>query len=196
MNYQNASFESSFGVLSQIPYSSCPEIVFSGRSNVGKSSLINGILNRKALARIGSKPGKTITINFYKVDKIRFVDLPGYGYTNTADKERKRFSEMIDGYFGSGRDIRLVLQLLDMRHSPSEDDLTMLNYLTECSIPFVVILTKSDKLNKTEYNKAILRFEEELSDYSKLGIIPFSCLNSDGLSKIKEAINECLSQKH
>lgn len=196
MNYQNASFESSFGVLSQIPYSSCPEIVFSGRSNVGKSSLINGILNRKALARIGSKPGKTITINFYKVDKIRFVDLPGYGYTKTAEKERKRFSEMIDGYFGSGRDIRLVLQLLDMRHSPSEDDLTMLNYLTECSIPFVVILTKSDKLNKTEYNKAVLRFEEELSDYSKLGIIPFSCLNSDGLSKIKEAINECLSQKH
>ena len=110
MNFQDAAFETSFGLLKQIPAGERPEIVFSGRSNVGKSSLINKLLNRKAIARVSSMPGKTVTINFYRVDTIRFVDLPGYGYAKVAKGEKRRWTELIEGYFAMDRDIALVVQ--------------------------------------------------------------------------------------
>ena len=116
MNYNNAQFETAYGVSSQLPESVDCEIAFAGRSNVGKSSLINKLLNRKKLARISSVPGKTITINFYKVDKIKFVDLPGYGYAKVSFKEKERWSELMESYFNSSRKISLVVQLVDMRH--------------------------------------------------------------------------------
>ena len=123
MNYNKVEFEAAFGTLKQIPQSDLPEIVFAGRSNVGKSSMLNRIFNRKNLARVSSMPGKTITINFFKVENdVRIVDLPGYGYAKVAKGEKRRWAEMMEGYFQSPRNIKPVVQLVDMRHKPSEDD--------------------------------------------------------------------------
>ena len=122
MNYNNAAFEKAFGTFEQLESSDLPEVCFSGRSNVGKSSLINKVLNRKSLARVSSQPGKTVTINFYKLDALRLVDLPGYGYAKVPFREKDRWSTLMEGYFRSGRDIRMVFQLVDMRHSPTEFD--------------------------------------------------------------------------
>ena len=122
MNFNNASFEKAFGTAEQLDISNLPEICFSGRSNVGKSSLINKILNRKSIARVSSKPGKTVTINFYKVDTVRLVDLPGYGYAKVPFSERTRWSDLMESYFGSGRNIKMVFQLIDMRHPATDFD--------------------------------------------------------------------------
>ena len=122
MNFNNAVFEMSAGLARQLPESTFPEVVFSGRSNVGKSSLLNKIFNRKALARVSATPGKTITINFYKIDDGRLVDLPGYGYAKRSKAETARFSELCEGYFSEERNVALVVQLIDMRHPASQDD--------------------------------------------------------------------------
>ena len=155
MKIETAVFETSAGVSGQLIASTLPEIAFSGRSNVGKSSLINKLLNRKSLARTSATPGKTATINFYKLDTMRLVDLPGYGYAKLSASEKQRFSQTIEHYFDDDRDLRLVLQLIDMRHPPTANDLQMLDYLVECEIPFVIVLTKADKLNKTEREKRL-----------------------------------------
>ena len=131
MNVHSAVFEAAAGISAQLPACTLPEIAFSGRSNVGKSSLINRILNRKGLARTSATPGKTATINFYRLDTMRLVDLPGYGYAKVSDSERRRWSELIEGYFDDDRDLRLVIQLWDMRHDPSKDDYQMLEYMLE-----------------------------------------------------------------
>ena len=131
MNTNNIKFEASYGVSSQLPPSSLPEIVFAGKSNVGKSSLFNKLFNRKSLARVSSVPGKTTTINFFLLDGIRFADLPGYGYAKRSASEIQRWGELMEGYFAGGRDIRLVVQLLDMRHPPTADDKTMLGFLSD-----------------------------------------------------------------
>ena len=124
------------GTFAQLPACTTPEVAFAGRSNVGKSSLLNKLLNRKSLARVSAKPGKTITINFYALDGVRLTDLPGYGYAKVAQSEKKRWAEMMEGYFGSRRTIRLVVQLIDMRHPPSADDLAMLDYLVQMQVSF------------------------------------------------------------
>jgi len=116
MNFNNAQFEKAYGTFAQLDESDLPEICFSGRSNVGKSSLINKVLGRKSIARVSSKPGKTVTINFYKVDNVRLVDLPGYGYAKVPFKEKDRWSDLMEGYFGSQRNIKMVFQLIDMRY--------------------------------------------------------------------------------
>ena len=185
MNFSKVDYELSAGTYSQLPPSTQPEIVFSGRSNVGKSSLINKVLNRKNLARVSSQPGKTITINFYKADTARLVDLPGYGYAKHSFDERNRWGKMIEEYFQSGRDIKLVLQLIDMRHKPTEDDLQMLDFLYQTNTPFIVILTKCDKLNKTEYQEALNMHSEMLSEFGPQDIIPFSATKGDGVEKVK-----------
>ena len=123
MRFDNAFFERSCGTLEQLTASDMPEVAFSGRSNVGKSSMLNKLLSRKALARTSSVPGKTVTLNFYRVDSVRFVDLPGYGFAKAPQKEKERWGRMTEGYFSSGRDIRLVVQLIDMRHPPTADDI-------------------------------------------------------------------------
>ena len=133
MRFDQVTYEASYGTFKQLPKSTLPEVCFSGRSNVGKSSLINKILNRKQLARVSSQPGKTITINFYKGDGIKLVDLPGYGYAKASNAEKDRWGQMINGYFTSDRNIPLVVQLIDMRHKPSKDDLQMLQFLMETS---------------------------------------------------------------
>ena len=186
MNYNKVEFEAAFGTLKQIPESDIPEIVFAGRSNVGKSSMLNKIFNRKNLARVSSMPGKTITINFFKVYNIRIVDLPGYGYAKVAKGEKRRWAEMMEGYFQSPRNIQLVVQLVDMRHKPSEDDYIMMRFLRDAELPFIVAATKSDKLNKTQYKERVEGLKNELSEFGDdLVIIPFSSEKGDGVDTLK-----------
>ncbi len=190
MNIHSASFEMAAGTSSQLPSSIMPEVAFSGRSNVGKSSLINRLVNRKALARTSATPGKTATINFYRLDTLRMVDLPGYGYAKVSDNERRRWSELIEGYFDDDRDLRLVIQLWDMRHDPSKDDYQMLEYMVEREIPFIIVLTKSDKLNKTERVKRLDSFNRILSDLEGITVIPFSAVNGEGAEEIRSIIEQ------
>lgn len=191
MNFNNAQFERAFGLLSQLGESNLPEICFSGRSNVGKSSLINKVLGRKSIARVSSKPGKTVTINFYKVENVRLVDLPGYGYAKVAYSEKERWSDLMEGYFGSGRNIKKVFQLIDMRHPATDFDLSMLDYLSQMEIPYAVILTKADKLNKSETEKRLSLIREELGDFAiDCEIIPFSVQKNIGVEKVREIIEK------
>lgn len=191
MNFNNASFEKAFGTAEQLDISDLLEICFSGRSNVGKSSLINKVLSRKSIARVSSKPGKTVTVNFYKVDNIRLVDLPGYGYAKVPFSERTRWSDLMESYFGSGRNIKMVFQLIDMRHPATDFDISMLEFLSHYEIPYTVVLTKSDKLNKSETEKRLSLIWEELGDLAEdIQIIPFSSQNGQGVERIREIISE------
>ena len=189
MNFNNAVFEAAFGKAGQIPQSDLPEICIAGRSNVGKSSMLNRIFNRKNLARVSSMPGKTITINFFKVENVRIVDLPGYGYAKVAKGEKRRWTEMMEGYFQSPRNIKLVVQLVDMRHKPSEDDYIMMRFLKEAGLPFIVAATKSDKLNKTQYKERVEGLRAELAEFGEdLVIVPFSSEKGEGTDVLKSYI--------
>ena len=191
MNFQNARFKASYGTYKQIPRPEKPEIVFAGRSNVGKSSLINRLFGRKNLARVSSQPGKTATINFYELENLIFADLPGYGYAKVSKSEKGRWSELIGGYLGDGeRDLALIFQLIDMRHPPTKDDLTMINYLVECELPFAVVLTKADKLNKTERANRLEALKTELPYYDQLTVVPFSAVTDEGVDRLREIVSE------
>lgn len=195
MKFDNAVFEAAYGTKHQLPKSDYPEVAFSGRSNVGKSSLLNKLLNRKALARVSSVPGKTATVNFYRIGDVRFADLPGYGFAKVAKSERDRWAELMEHYFGSKRDIRLVVQLVDMRHPPSKDDIMMLEYLRNMEIPFIIALTKSDKLNKSERNKRLELLKSELDFLgSDIIAIPFSAQNGEGRDEIREQISKFIEK--
>lgn len=187
MNFNNAQFEKAYGTFSQLEASDLPEICFSGRSNVGKSSLINKVLGRKSIARVSSKPGKTVTINFYRVDSVRLVDLPGYGYAKVPFSEKSRWSDLMEGYFGSGRNIKTVFQLIDMRHPATAFDISMLEYMKAMGIKYTVVLTKSDKLNKAETAERLRLIVEELGEYAEnTQIIPFSAQNGQGVEALRE----------
>ena len=189
MNYNNAQFEKSFGTAAQLEASDLPEICFCGRSNVGKSSLINRVLGRKSIARVSSKPGKTVTINFYRVGDFRLVDLPGYGYAKVPFSEKSRWAELMESYFRSGRNIKMAFQLIDMRHPATEFDISMLDFMSQMGIPYTVILTKSDKLNKTETENRLSLIHEELGEYADgVQIIPFSAQNNDGVESLRAVI--------
>lgn len=191
MNFNNAQFEKAYGTFEQLEKSDLPEICFSGRSNVGKSSLINKVLGRKSIARVSSKPGKTVTVNFYKVDNVRLVDLPGYGYAKVPFEEKSRWSDLMEGYFNSERNIKMVFQLIDMRHPATDFDISMLDYMSQMGIEYTVILTKSDKLNKTETEKRLGLIKEELGEFAhNVEIIPFSALKGQGAERIREIIEE------
>lgn len=195
MNYNKVEFYASYGLYSQIPKSEKIEIAFAGRSNVGKSTLINKIFNRKSLARVSGVPGKTATINFFSLENVFFADLPGYGYAKVAKSEKRRWSELIGGYFASDRDIRLVFLLIDMRHAPSDDDIQMIEYLVENEFPFLIILTKADKLNKSEREKRMKAFETEIPYYEQIHIIPFSAQTNEGTDKIRSVIDEIAAEE-
>lgn len=194
VNYHNAEFELAFGTPSQFVESSLPEIVFAGRSNVGKSSLLNKLFNRKALARVSSEPGKTATINFYKVGEVRFVDLPGYGFAKKPASEKRRWADLIETYFSSGRNIRLVVQVIDMRHKPSKDDLVMLDFLLQTKLPFLVVLTKADKLKKNAREAQRKILAGELKFLGEREIIELSALNGEGIDELKAAFEATLAQ--
>ena len=188
MNFNEVNFEFAAGTVSQLPPSDMPEIVFSGHSNVGKSSLINKLVQRKALARVSAQPGKTATINFYRLRNCRFVDLPGYGYAKVSKSEKQRWASLVEGYLSSKRQIVLIIQIIDIRHKPTKDDYDMLNFLYQCNAPFVIVLTKKDKLKKSAYDKRINEIMDELQDYEDVELLPFSAVNGDGMNDIKEAI--------
>lgn len=192
INFNDVRFEKSIGNLSQMPSDGLPEIVFSGRSNVGKSSLINKILNRKSLARVSAKPGKTININLYNLKNIRFVDLPGYGYARVSFEEKKRWSSLVEGYFGASKNIRLVVQIVDMRHTPSDQDFQMLDFLYSKKIPFIIAVSKCDKLNKTQKDVRIRELSEELSEYEGVKWIACSSVTGEGIDTIKNMIAQSI----
>lgn len=192
MRFDSAFFETSFGKAEQLKISDLPEIAFSGRSNVGKSSLLNKLMGRKSLARVSSMPGKTVTINFFKLDNCRLVDLPGYGYAKVSHDEKIRWASLMETYFSSQRDIRLVVQLIDMRHKPSQQDLDMISYLIGNDIPFVVALTKCDKLNKTERMKQLEEICGILTNYGNISVIPFSATKGEGVEELRGYIEKSL----
>ena len=195
MNWNKVDFEAAFGTLEQLSESTLPEICFSGRSNVGKSSLINKILNRKSIARVSSTPGKTVTINFYKLGEFRLVDLPGYGYAKVADSERERWAELMEGYFRTDRNIKLCLQLIDMRHPATDFDISMLEFLAHFQIPYAVVLTKCDKLNKTEFNNRLESLKQELGNLGEgIEIIPFSALKGTGSNDVRIAVEKAIKE--
>ena len=190
MKIESAAFELSAGLVHQLPASNLPEVAFSGRSNVGKSSLINRLLNRKALARTSATPGKTATINFYRLDTLRLVDLPGYGYAKVTDAEKRRWKGLIEGYLEADRELCLVVQLLDARHAPSADDRTMLDYLVQREIPFLVVLTKMDKLNVTQRVQRLQAFQEEFASLEGLTVVPFSAVTGEGTQELRKILTE------
>lgn len=193
MRFDKAFFEASYGTSAQLPPPTETEIAFAGRSNVGKSSMLNKILNRKNLARVSSVPGKTVTINFFECDGVKLVDLPGYGYAKVNFNEKKRWAELMEGYFKSGRKIRLVVQLTDMRHPVTKDDLDMMRFMQAAGYPFIVVMTKSDKLNKTERANRLEAIKNELAEFGDIEAIPFSAQNGEGAEQIRRAIESAAS---
>ncbi len=190
MNYNNAEFYTSYGNFKQIPPSERTEIAFSGRSNVGKSSLINKIFNRKSLARVSAVPGKTATINFYSLEDLYFVDLPGYGYAKVAKSDKERWGSLIEGYLHDDRQLALVFQLIDFRHPPTADDIMMVNFLIDSGIPFVVILTKADKLSKRQREERRAALLTELPCAEDITIVEFSAQTGEGRDEIRSIIEE------
>ena len=188
MRVDKVKYEASYGTAQQLPASEHIEIAFAGRSNVGKSSMLNKILNRKNLARVSSVPGKTVTVNFFDCDGIKLVDLPGYGYAKVNFNEKKRWADLMEGYFTSDRNIRLVVQLTDMRHPVTKDDLDMMRFMQSAGYDFIVVMTKSDKLNKTERTKRMEAIHTELAEFGDVKIIPFSASNGEGADEIRKAI--------
>ncbi len=188
MRFDKVKYEASYGTAQQLPASEHIEIAFAGRSNVGKSSMLNKILNRKNLARVSSVPGKTVTVNFFDCDGIKLVDLPGYGYAKVNFNEKKRWADLMEGYFTSDRNIHLVVQLTDMRHPVTKDDLDMMRFMQSAGYDFIVVMTKSDKLNKTERTKRMEDIHTELAEFGDVKIIPFSASNGEGADEIRKAI--------
>ena len=181
----------------QFPSDPRPQIALSGRSNVGKSSLTNTLLGRKSMARVSSAPGKTITINYYDIDKKMFlVDLPGYGYAKRSKESKRAWSTLTEDYFlknPSSDAIKLVLQLIDIRIGLTDDDLLMINWLIDCNVPFVIVATKADKLSKTQKDAALKKLMEGDLAGTGIEVIPFSSVTREGKdavwNKIFDAVN-------
>ncbi len=190
MKFNDAAFRMACGKCSQLPKPERMEFAFLGRSNVGKSTLINKIVGRKSLARVSAVPGKTATINFYAVDQVFFVDLPGYGYAKTSKSEQDRLKKLIFGYLQEDRDLRLAVQLLDMRHKPSADDLMMINALIDAEIPFVIVFTKADKLNKTEREQRMRGFAQEIPCYEDIHTIAYSAKTFEGQEELRALLSD------
>jgi GTP-binding protein len=173
-----------------------PEVLFCGRSNVGKSSMINCLLQRKSLARTSEKPGKTATINYYEIDKKLFlVDLPGYGYAKVSQAEKEKWARFIEAYFHFDSDKRLALSLIDLRHGPTEADLDMAEYLEASGIPYWVVATKADKLSKTAMAENLKEIREIYSRFSPQKIVAFSSKTKEGRDDVLAAMNGVLEEK-
>ncbi|MBR7039758.1 MAG: YihA family ribosome biogenesis GTP-binding protein [Oscillospiraceae bacterium] len=190
MQLQDASFGAACGKLSQLPKPERCEFAFIGRSNVGKSTLINKLTGRRSLARVSAVPGKTATINFYDVGDAWLVDLPGYGYAKTSKSEQQRLARLITGYLAADRDIRLVVQLIDMRHAPSKDDIAMIEHLIDEELPFIIVFTKADKLGKQEREQRMASFTEEIPCFEDIHCIPFSAKTGEGRDALVAVLEE------
>ncbi|MBQ4091407.1 MAG: YihA family ribosome biogenesis GTP-binding protein [Clostridia bacterium] len=192
LNIQNTNLKMTAGLASQFPRDAIPQVALSGRSNVGKSSLINTLLGRKSLARVSATPGKTITVNFYEVDKKMFlVDLPGYGFAARSHDSKGQWSSLTDGYFTKNKNIDLVrgvVQLIDSRAGITRDDAMMLDYMNSVQMPYVIAITKIDKLNKTERAAIIEKISGDSLIAEGTPIIPFSALKKEGREELWRAI--------
>lgn len=193
-NYNNVSLKISAVKKSQF-LNDKPQIVFCGRSNVGKSSMINCLLRRKSLARTSAKPGKTATINFYNIDnKFYFVDLPGYGYAKVSYVEKRKWSIFMEDYFNSDSDKRLAISIVDLRHPPSDLDVDMGSYLYEKGMPFIVVATKADKLSKTAAQKNLEELKK-VYNFEGAVIIPFSSQTGQGREELLDIIESAIEEK-
>ena len=191
VNFHNSEFAAAYGTSKQIPGGVLPEIAVCGRSNVGKSSLLNKLMYRKNLAKVSSKPGKTATVNFYQIDKkIHLVYLPGYGYAAKAKSEKERWSELIDGYFDQDRPFAMVLSLVDIRHEATKLDIAMMSYLLSRELPFAVVLTKADKLSRNQQNKMESVIRKQLQLPKEVQILKTSSEKNDGIEDLRRFISE------
>ncbi len=190
MDFKNIEFKAAYGTSQQIPESLRPEVSFVGRSNVGKSSLINRLFNRKKLAKVSSKPGKTSTINFFSNGKEDFIDLPGYGYAQVSKSEKARWAEMINGYFDQYRYYALVVSLIDIRHAASKLDEQMIEFLKSTELPFCVALTKADKLSRSQQFRQRDAIRKQLGLGADVPMIITSSEKGDGMDELKATIEE------
>lgn len=190
MNFNNVTFERSFGISSQLPPSTLPEVAFAGRSNVGKSSMLNALFGRKSLAKVSQKPGKTSTINFFATEGARFVDLPGYGYARVAKSEKGRWAELIEGYFNQDRNFALVVSLVDIRHEAQQLDLNMINFLMEAGLPFAVVLTKADKLSRNQQDKQVSVLRRQLTLPEDVPMLVTSSEKREGFDALRKLITQ------
>ncbi len=190
MNLNNAEFIRSAAAAADFPRDGLPQIIFAGKSNVGKSSVINKVLNRKNFARVGQSPGKTTHINFFLIDKkVYFTDLPGYGYAKVSQAERARWGRLIETYFNEPEMISLGIMIVDHRHKPTKDDMVMANWFKETGMPFVIVANKHDKVKKSEVqsNLQLIRETLELSD--QVPIVSFSAEKGTGRDELMRYIN-------
>ena len=194
LNYNLAEFVRSYGAPGQVPPSTYPEVVFCGRSNVGKSSLLNKLMNRKALAKVSQTPGKTATINFYQVQKVHFVDLPGYGYARVSKKARALWSELIDDYLSQKRRFAIVCMLVDIRLPPQDLDLNMVRYLIDHELPYCVVLTKGDKLSKSAALEQSRALRTGLGIGEDVNLIVTSSEKGIGIPQLRSYIEACARQ--
>jgi len=188
LNFNNVEFLTSAATPSVFPAKRFPEIAFAGKSNVGKSSVINRILNRKNFARVGEKPGKTIHVNYFTVDnKCYFVDLPGYGYAQVSRSEKERWGRLMEDYFAADR-IDLGVFIVDARHAPTNNDITMANWFIESGCPFVVVANKLDKVKKSQIESNLKTIREDLGLPDECTIIPFSAEKGTGRDDLVKQI--------
>lgn len=191
MKIKNVALETVCGITSTLPENTLPEIAFSGKSNVGKSSLINGLMNRKSLARTSSQPGKTQTINYYRInDDLYFVDLPGYGYANASVEVKAKWGKMIEHYLQTSAMLKDVFLLIDIRHKPGENDIHMYNWIVENGYHPVIIATKLDKIKRSQIQKQVKLIKETLRVEKGTLVFPYSAETKQGRDEIYAYIDE------
>lgn len=189
MNYHNVKFTAAYGTSKQLPPSTRAEVSFVGRSNVGKSSLMNKLFNRKKLAKVSATPGKTSTINFFEAEWADFVDLPGYGFAQVSKSEKARWREMIEGYYNQDREFCCVVSLIDIRHPATALDVNMIEFLIAAELPFMIVCTKADKLSKNKCMQNIAALRRQLGfSRDEVEIIPISSASGSGIDDLKAAL--------
>ena len=195
MIIKSAELETVCGITSTLPETEMPEIAFAGKSNVGKSSLINGLLNRKSLARTSSQPGKTQTINYYNIDHdLYFVDLPGYGYAQVSVEIRAKWGKMVERYLHTSKQLRLVFLLIDIRHEPSENDCIMYDWIVKNGYEPVIIATKLDKIKRSQIQKNLKIIRQKIQPVEGTIIIPFSAQTKQGKEEILQLIEDRIAE--
>ncbi|MCR4788163.1 MAG: ribosome biogenesis GTP-binding protein YihA/YsxC [Lachnospiraceae bacterium] len=197
MVIKNVSLETVCGITSRLPDNTHIEFAFAGKSNVGKSSLINGLMNRKSLARTSGQPGKTQTINYYNVnDELYFVDLPGYGYAKVSKQEKEKWGKMIENYLHRSKMLRTVFLLIDIRHEPSANDAMMYEWIVENGFNPVIIATKLDKINRSQKDKCLKIIREKLKVIPGTQVFPYSAVTKQGRDEIYEYIDSVLLKEN